>query len=68
MSGIVDYSDHSDSTLLFFILIFLLLFYDPSALYRFKSLDWNYAATHDSTLLFFILIFLVLFYQPVHKA
>lgn len=53
--------EHSwDPELLFFILIFLLLFYDSSAL---EAAGKHFGkGTGDSTILFFILIFLKLFY------
>ncbi len=48
--------------LLFFILIYLLLFYDGRYLAK-KGKFYNYSALPgDSTPLFFILIFLILFY------
>ena len=51
-----------NSELLFFILVFLLLFYDDSYL-ELRSKIYGYkAAEHDSSILFFILIFLLLFY------
>lgn len=53
-----------DCTLLFFILIFLLLFYDNSAvgIIRNGSRGKN-TCCKDDTLLFFILVFLKLFYR-----
>lgn len=50
-----------DSSILFFILIFLLLFYDNSALYGWNNVE-ECNKGGDSTILFFILIFLLLFY------
>jgi hypothetical protein len=52
----------NDSTILFFILIFLLLFYDNSPLNRPNYTSEKYNEKSDSTILFFILIFLILFY------
>ena len=53
---------NNDCELLFFILIFLLLFYDNRPLQYLKGLkvDCNYKP--DCSILFFILIFLELFY------
>ncbi len=59
-----EFSDrHNDCTLLFFILVFLLLFYDNSAIGIIKSgkRDVN-TCRKDDSLLFFILVFLKLFY------
>lgn len=54
----------NDCTLLFFILVFLLLFYDNSALgilsHGRRGLN---TCSHDDSLLFFILVFLKLFYK-----
>ena len=63
MSNIECPGRTNDCTLLFFILIFLLLFYDNSAigLFRTGKLCTNTCGRNDS-LLFFILIFLKLFY------
>ena len=52
-----------DCTLLFFILVFLLLFYDNSALGILSTGRRGInTCTGDDTLLFFILVFLKLFY------
>jgi hypothetical protein len=56
-------SGTSDCSLLFFILVFLLLFYDNSALGIFtKGHRGNNTCSGDCTILFFILVFLELFY------
>lgn len=54
----------NDCTLLFFILVFLLLFWDNSAigLLRTGSRGIN-TCNNDCTILFFILVFLELFYH-----
>lgn len=53
----------NDCTLLFFILVFLLLFYDNSALGILSQGKRGLnTCSHDDTLLFFILVFLKLFY------
>lgn len=50
-------------TLLFFILVFLLLFYDNSAIGIFKNGKRGVnTCNKDDSLLFFILVFLKLFY------
>jgi hypothetical protein len=53
-----------DCTLLFFILVFLLLFYDNSAIgmFAYGKRGIN-TCRGDDTLLFFILVFLKLFYK-----
>lgn len=52
-----------DCTLLFFILVFLLLFYDNSAIGILSSGRRGInTCSHDCTILFFILVFLELFY------
>ncbi len=58
------YSDsHNDCALLFFILIFLLLFYDNSAVGILKHGKRSVnTCGRDDSLLFFILVFLKLFY------
>lgn len=63
MSNIEYGSRTGDCTLLFFILVFLLLFYDNSALGVLSTgkRSINTCSRNDS-LLFFILIFLKLFY------
>ena len=54
----------NDCTLLFFILVFLLLFYDNSALGLFKSGKRGINTCRgDDSLLFFILVFLKLFWR-----
>ncbi len=54
----------SDCSLLFFILIFLLLFYDNSALGLFTTGKRGVnTCKGDDSLLFFILVFLELFYR-----
>ena len=50
--------NYNNPELLFFILVFLLLFYDD----RFLEMRGRHRARGDSSLLFFILIFLLLFY------
>lgn len=54
---------HNDCALLFFILVFLLLFYDNSAIgiIKYGRRGINICGKDDS-LLFFILVFLKLFY------
>lgn len=55
---------HSDSGLLFFIIIYLLLFYDGSYLIKhgkFYNLP-GFTDIGNSTYLYFILVFLILFY------
>jgi hypothetical protein len=55
---------HSNCTLLFFILIFLLLFYDNSAIGILKRGKFGVnTCSRDDSLLFFILVFLKLFYR-----
>lgn len=54
----------NDCGLLFFILVFLLLFYDNSALAFFSTGKRGInTCKGDSSLLFFILVFLELFYK-----
>ena len=48
--------------ILFFILIFLLLFYDSRPLYVLRGISIPYTQEKDSSILFFILVFLLLFY------
>ncbi|HOA55808.1 MAG: hypothetical protein GX385_07745 [Clostridiaceae bacterium] len=57
-------SRNNDCSLLFFILIFLLLFYDNSAIgiLRHGKCGVN-TCSRDDSLLFFILVFLKLFYR-----
>ncbi|MDP4113700.1 MAG: hypothetical protein Q8924_16430 [Bacillota bacterium] len=63
MSNVEYCSGTSNCTLLFFILVFLLLFYDNSALGFIKTGKRGInTCCHDDTLLFFILVFLKLFY------
>jgi hypothetical protein len=55
-----------DSALLFFILDFLLLFYDSSSIgicSRRSASCTKASASRDSSILFFILIYLLLFYH-----
>ena len=52
----------NNSELLFFILIYLLLFYDGRYLLEHGNYKYTVATGDDSTPLFFILIFLILFY------
>ena len=53
----------NDSTLLFFILVFLLLFYDNSGLGILSTGKRSISTcSHNDSLLFFILVFLKLFY------
>ncbi len=52
----------NNSEILFFILVFLLLFYDGSPLYRSGYNGAGWEVEHDNSILFFILIFLILFY------
>ena len=55
---------NNDCTLLFFILVFLLLFYDNSAIGILKNGKRSVnTCDRDDTLLFFILVFLKLFYH-----
>lgn len=63
MSNSQHYSRTNDCTLLFFILVFLLLFYDNSALGILSTGKRciNSCSGNDS-LLFFILVFLKLFW------
>ena len=51
-----------DSGLLFFIIIFLLLFYDGTAIEMPCKGAVEYGYKGDSSILFFILVFLLLFY------
>jgi hypothetical protein len=60
MYSIKKHTGNSD--ILFFILIFLLLFYDDSFLRRFNKGNFKSMAKKDPSILFFILIFLILFY------
>lgn len=53
----------SDSSLLFFILVFLLLFYDGSFITSRPGGIVSGGAGGDSSILFFILVFLILFYK-----
>ncbi|MBZ4645423.1 MAG: hypothetical protein JG777_912 [Clostridia bacterium] len=64
---VTDYP-RKDSTILFFILVFLLLFYDNSPLYRYPSVVGQVEVKRDSSILFFILIFLLLFYDNGYYA
>lgn len=63
MSNIEHCGGRNDCTLLWFILVFLLLFYDNSAIgcLRTGKRGIN-TCNRDDTLLFFILVFLELFY------
>lgn len=67
MSNIVNISEKSeDCTILFFILVFLLLFYDsrPLVILRGGTLSDNIDIYRgDDSILFFILVFLMLFYK-----
>ena len=55
---------NNDCGLLFFILVFLLLFYDNSSLAVFSTGKRGVnTCKGDNTLLFFILVFLQLFYK-----
>ena len=57
------YGRSNNCTLLFFILVFLLLFYDNSGLWLFKTGKRGINTCRgDDSLLFFILVFLKLFY------
>lgn len=60
MSLVITKTHNPD--ILFFILIFLLLFYDSRPLYALREGRLPCAQGNDSTLLFFILVFLELFY------
>lgn len=63
MSNIEHCSGTNDCTLLFFILVFLLLFYDNSALgFLSKGKRGINTCGKNDSLLFFILVFLKLFY------
>ena len=64
MSNIEHCGKSNDCTLLFFILVFLLLFYDDSALGILSTgrHGINTCGKND-TLLFFILVFLKLFWK-----
>lgn len=54
---------HNDCTLLFFILVFLLLFWDNSAIGCFKTGKRGINTCRcDDTILWFILVFLKLFF------
>ncbi len=57
------YYTSGNTELLFFILIFLLLFYDSSPLYSFSPTTCGTCYPKDNSILFFILIFLLLFYD-----
>ncbi len=57
-----DGRENGDSSLLFFILVFLLLFYDPRFLELRRSISLNKSGVRDSKILFFITVFLLLFY------
>lgn len=64
MSNIEHCGKGNDCTLLFFILIFLLLFYDNSAIGIMRSgKRSNNTCGDNDSLLFFILVFLKLFYR-----
>lgn len=63
MSNIEHCSKTNDCTLLFFILVFLLLFYDNSGLgFISRGRRGINTCSKDDSLLFFILVFLKLFY------
>ncbi len=63
MSNSPHNSNTNDCTLLFFILIFLLLFYDNSGIGILKNgKRCENTCRRDDSLLFFILVFLKLFY------
>ena len=51
-----------DNSILFFIIVFLLLFYDNSALVNRIPYLRGETREHDSSIMFFILVFLLLFY------
>lgn len=59
--GTVNY-DSKNTNLLFFIIIFLLLFYDGSYLEARYGITLNSPVAGDNSILFFILVFLLLFY------
>ncbi|NLY42764.1 MAG: hypothetical protein GX066_02100 [Clostridiaceae bacterium] len=63
MSKDVSYSKKGNSEILFFILVFLLLFYDNSAICGYPYAGAAKGKKRDSSILFFILIFLLLFYD-----
>ncbi len=63
MSNSEHIGRRNDCTLLFFILVFLLLFYDNSGIGYLKTGRRGVnTCCGDDTLLFFILVFLKLFY------
>ncbi len=57
------YPKKGNSEILFFIILFLLLFYDPRPLFGFKEIPGYNLRKNDSSILFFILLFLILFYR-----
>ncbi len=64
MSNKEYYCRTNDCTLLFFILVFLLLFYDNSAIGFLRTgKHCVNTCSSDDSLLFFILVFLKLFYR-----
>ena len=63
MSNSPHSGNTNDCTLLFFILIFLLLFYDNSGIGILRNGQrFENTCCRDDSLLFFILVFLKLFY------
>ncbi|MDK2934689.1 MAG: hypothetical protein PWP27_2499 [Clostridiales bacterium] len=64
MSDLVRSYTRGDSSLLFFIIVFLLLFYDNSAICGYPYAKGGVRQKGDSSILFFILVFLLLFYNP----
>lgn len=63
MSNIEHIGRGHDCTILFFILVFLLLFYDNSAISMLKTGKRGInTCGRDDTILFFILVFLELFW------
>lgn len=61
MAGNTLYKDNNE--LLFFILVFLLLFYDPSCIGILSGKPLDGIRPGDDSILFFILVFLLLFYK-----
>jgi hypothetical protein len=57
------YTKKGNAELLFFIILFLLLFYDPRPLFGFKEISGYDIKKNDSSILFFIILFLILFYK-----
>lgn len=60
--GVHIMNNKGNSEMLFFIILFLLLFYDSSFIDKLRGKSVIKESKKDSSILFFIIIFLLLFY------